>query len=68
MELAGARGRGLGGTKNSTDSTEKKAGRMGKLTGATKSARTARNGELRAEIAAEVFCACARAVAKAREK
>jgi len=44
MELAGARGQGARRHENTMDSVEENARNVGKLTGVTKTAKTARNG------------------------
>ena len=57
MELAGARGQGARRHENTMDSVEENAGRERKLTGATKTARTARNGGFARRSPTAVFCA-----------
>jgi len=57
MELAGARGQGARRHENTMDSVEENAGRERKLSGVTKTARTARNGGFARRSPAVVFCA-----------
>ena len=56
-ELAGARGQGARSHENAMDSVEENAGRERKLTGTTKTARTARNGGFTRWSPAAFFCA-----------